>query len=426
MTLRLRLTLLYGGCFLLAGGVLLGITYALVAQSINGGNATSLVIRSKQARTPAGAQSLLRSAYGGNVAVSRPVSPGAKSVFFARTTGEVAPALLPPNFPRALRGAALSLRNQAQAQVVYERKHQLAALLTKSGIALVIMAFASIGLGWVVAGRALRPLRTMSARARRITEHNLYERLALEPRSDELGELAQTFDGLLGRLDRAFQSQRRFVANASHELRTPVTLERALIEVALSDPDASIESLRECCERVLAAGEQQERLIEALLTLARSQAGIEAHESVDLAAVSGELVSQRQSEAPPVAIEARLEPGTAVGDAALIERLVANLLDNAIAYNVPDGGWVRIWTGLDDGRPTVRVVNTGRAVPEDRVAELFEPFRRLNGDRTAERPGHGLGLSIVSAIATAHRAALQARPRADGGLEVEVAFPAPS
>ena len=288
------------------------------------------------------------------------------------------------------------------------------------------MALASIGLGWLVAGRALRPVRTMSSRARGISERNLHERLALDGPDDELKDLGETFDGLLGRLEAAFESQRRFVANASHELRTPITLERALVEVALSDPNPSIESLRETCWRVLTASEQQERLIEALLTLARSQRGLEARAPVDLRELTAEVVRAVPSNG--IRIETGLEDASTTGDPAMVERLVANLIQNAVRYNEPDG-WVSAWTGVRDGEPTVEVTNVGPVVLPEQVEELVKPFSRLDGNgsvaaRNADaRQGLGLGLSIVQAIADAHGARLITIPRAGGGLKVAVRFP---
>jgi signal transduction histidine kinase len=280
------------------------------------------------------------------------------------------------------------------------------------------MAILSIGLGWLMAGRALRPVRTMSTRARGISERNLHQRLAIGGPEDELKELADTFDELLARLESAFESQRRFVANASHELRTPITLERTLIEVALADPDTTVDSLRATCQRVLAAGEQQERMIEALLTLARSQRGLESRQPVDLAASAGDAVSAMRSDGIDLRIE--LDDARTTGDAALIERLISNLLDNAVRYN-ETGGWVEVRTEVDDGVPVVRVTNSGTVVPAAQIGTLTEPFRRLNGDRT-DQHRLGLGLSIVAAIAAAHGAALRTSPRAEGGLEVEVRF----
>jgi signal transduction histidine kinase len=436
MSLRLRLTLLYGACFLAAGVLLLAVTYGLVA------NTTSVstgAFVTKQGTVTADAGALpavpLPLPAGRALYLSR-AAPGPKvggvpnsiSVQIQQAYGQQLRKVDSATIQRittADRKRVVIVARQAKAALTRQRNQQLTALLTRSGLALVIMAFLSVALGWVVAGRALRPLRTMNARARRITENSLHERLAVEPSHDELGELARTFDGLLGRLQRAFESQRRFVANASHELRTPVTLERALVEVALADPDASVQSLRECCERVRVAGEQQERLIEALLTLARSQGGVDACDLVDLRALVGELVRQHQGDTATVTIEATLGPAAAKGDGALIERLAANLIDNALAYNVASGGWVRVWTGTQGGRPTLRVANSGRVVPEERLEEIFEPFRCLDGERLGGSRGVGLGLSIVAAIATAHQATLDVRPVTEGGLRIEVRFPAP-
>jgi signal transduction histidine kinase len=409
MTLRLRLTLLYGSCFLVAGAALLGITYALVAGHVVGSNA-QLAIAVRAPDSPA---------LGGTVRTATP-----NGVFFQRTsvTGPVVKRTLPAGVPPGFVATAKRLQTEARLGVADVRSSQLNALLIESGIALAIMAVISVGLGWLLAGRALRPLVTMNARARQITEHNLHERLGVEARDDELGELAETFDGVLGRLQRAFDAQRRFVANASHELRTPITLERALVEVALADPDSSIDSLRACCERVLAAGEQQERLIEALLTLARSQAGVQATTEVDLATVAGELIAECQGSA--VRIEAGLSPAIVRGDSALLERMLANLLDNAVAYNLSSGGWVRVSTRSDGSGPRLVVVNSGSIVPCERVGELLEPFRRLDGERLNGSSGLGLGLSIVAAIASAHGGTVSVLARPEGGLEVEVSLPA--
>ena len=302
-----------------------------------------------------------------------------------------------------------------------QQSSQQDALLTRSGIALGIMAIISIGLGWLVAGRALRPVRTMSARARSISEHNLHKRLALKGPNDELKELADTFDDLLARLESAFESQRQFVANASHELRTPITLERALVEVALADSGATTDTLRGTCQRVLASSEHQERMIDALLTLARSQRGLQSREELWL----DEVVAEALESIRPggVRIEAVLGPAPTLGDAALVERLVGNLLDNALRYNFASAGWIRVWTGMRDGLPVLRVANSGEVVRDDQAAALTEPFRRLNGNRVDGR-GAGLGLSIVAAIVAAHGAKLDVAPGSEGGLEVEVRFPA--
>jgi signal transduction histidine kinase len=283
------------------------------------------------------------------------------------------------------------------------------------------MALASIGLGWAMAGRALRPVRTMGFRARGISERNLNERLALEGPDDELKELADTFDGLLGRLEAAFESERRFVANASHELRTPITLERALVEVALADPQPTIDSLRDTCRRVLAASEQQERLIEALLALARSQRGLESRAPIDLRQITAEVVRAVPSDG--LRVETELADACTTGDQAMVERLVANLVENAVRHNRP-GGWVSAWTGRRDGLPTIEVTNAGPVIEPAQVDRLIRPFYRGAENANGDGRGLGLGLSIVQAIAEAHGAALETEARPEGGLRVSVAFPA--
>jgi signal transduction histidine kinase len=276
-----------------------------------------------------------------------------------------------------------------------------------------------------MAGRVLTPLRTMTARAQRISERNLHERLALSGPDDELRELGDTFDGLLGRLERAFEAQRRFVANASHELRTPLTAERAMVEVALADPELDIASLRDVCERVISAGEDQERLIEALLTLARSQRGLERREQFDLADVVKEALTAlggRSSQRLPT-IESLLARAPLAGDRQLIERLVVNLLDNAVGHNT-DGGWVEVRTSQTAGQALLRIANSGPRVATAELGALLEPFRRAASDRAGQHSGHGLGLSIAAAIAETHGTSIRLNAREGGGLEVEVAFPA--
>lgn len=294
-----------------------------------------------------------------------------------------------------------------------------------SGIALAMMAGVALALGWWMAGRVLRPLRTMTVAARRISEHNLGARLAIQGPRDEMRDLAETIDALLSRLEGAFEAQRRFVANASHELRTPLTLSRALLEVALADATASGDTLRGACERVLAAQEDQERLIEALLVLARSQCGLERREPIDLAAVAMDVVETRDAEAAAhgVTLEVALPSARILGERRLVGRLVSNLVENAIRYNVP-GGRVEVAAERAGGRVVLRVANTGPRVPPDQIGRLLQPFQRLAEGRGTRRDGLGLGLSIVAAIAQAHDARLQVRPGAEGGLDIEVAFPA--
>jgi signal transduction histidine kinase len=292
-----------------------------------------------------------------------------------------------------------------------------------SGIALAVLAVASIALGWLVADRALRPLRIITAAARMVSASSLDERLRLADSYDEFRELSDTLDGLFARLEAAFDSQRHFVANASHELRTPLTAERTVLQVALADPDASAESLRAACQQLLQLGQQQERLIDALLTLASSQRGLRSWEPFDLAEVTARVMDGRRQEAARlgVRVETRLAPAIATGDPSLAESLVANLVDNAIRHNVADGQ-VQVTTAAPAGLPCFSITNTGPVIPPGEVGRLLEPFQQLDGERTRRDGGHGLGLAIISAVASAHDASLTVRARPEGGLDVAVMF----
>jgi signal transduction histidine kinase len=392
-TVRLKLTVLYGALFLVCGIALLAVTYFLVEQHLP----TALT-----------SKDLIQTHVSGNQTseVCYTQVAGSSAGFGAGAAGSSVPT---PNGCAVLLGAA--------------RDDELRQLITDSGIALAIMAAASTGLGWVVAGRVLQPLRTITTAARRISASNLYQRLALDGPDDELTELGKTFNGLLARLELSFAAQRQFVANASHELRTPLARQRTLVEVALRDPDATVGSLQQTMERVLATGEEQERLIEALLTLARSQRGLDRRDPLDLAAVTGAAVSATETEAADrgVRVNTSLGSAPALGDQRLAERLAANLVDNAVRHNVP-GGWVEVATATRSGRGVLSVCNTGPVIAPGQVERLFQPFGRLEATRLS-RDGLGLGLSIVTAIAAAHDADLRARPLPGGGLEVEVHFP---
>lgn len=304
----------------------------------------------------------------------------------------------------------------------------LPGVLAYSGIAFAVLAVLAAVLGWLMADRALRPLRAITAAARAISASNLDERLGLGGSYQEFRELGDTLDDLFARLEAAFESQRHFVANASHELRTPLAAERAVIQVALADPDASTESLRSACQQLLALGEQQESLIDALLTLASSQRGLAKREPFDLAEVTGQVVHACGQEASRrgVRVEASLPAAVADGDPDLAASLAANLVSNAIRHNVA-GGWVQIATSSAAGAACLSVANTGEVVPPGEVSRLFQPFQQLGGERTQHEAGHGLGLAIVQAIADAHGASLTAQARAGGGLDITVTFgPAPA
>jgi signal transduction histidine kinase len=271
-------------------------------------------------------------------------------------------------------------------------------------------------LGYLIAGQALAPLRRVTGLARLVTQERLGERIAMRGPHDELRELADTVDGMLDRLEAAFDGQRRFVANASHELRTPLTVIRAEVEVALADPDATAADLRHMGEVVLEAADRTQALLDSLMVLARSQQVLPRREPVDLAAAARTAVATTEREARELHVTLDLEPAPLEGDPVLVERLVANLVENAVRHNEP-GGRVHITT-----RPgLVRVENTGAAIAPQDVRRLAEPFERLGRD--SDGPGAGLGLSIVRAVADAHDAQLELDPRAGGGLEVTVTFP---
>ncbi len=300
----------------------------------------------------------------------------------------------------------------------------LQPVLVASAAGLAIMVAVAVVLGWLIAGRFLRPLRTINANARDISASNLHRRLGPTGRNDEFTELAETLDDLFERLEASFESQRHFVANASHELRTPLTAERTLVQVALADPDASAETLRSTCRDVLALGQSQERLIDALLTLASSEQGIERREPLDLAEIAGNVVLGRRHDAQgrDIRLDTMLATAPVAGDPDLVESLVGNLVDNALRYNAP-GGRIEITTASDIGRARITVSNTGPEIPPIEVECLFQPFHRLGGRRVQHTDGHGLGLAIVRAIASAHGANLVPRARPEGGLRIEVNFP---
>lgn len=296
----------------------------------------------------------------------------------------------------------------------------LRSLLTQGGAALFVVGTGALGLGWVIAGRVLRPLTTITATARRVAERSLHERIRAAGPHDEVRELSDTLDDMLDRLDRAFDGQRRFVGNASHELKTPLAINRTLIEVAMGRPDAPPQLLQ-LGQTLLEVNARHERLIDGLLTLARSEHSLAATEPVDLAALCDHLLDA----APGLTVHRDLDPATVPGDPVLLERLVLNLIQNAVRYN-HSGGAVWIGTGLADGLAVLRVANTGPVVAAYELPALFEPFRRLGADRIGSARGTGLGLSIVRSVARAHGGDVQAvpRPAADGGgLEITVALP---
>jgi signal transduction histidine kinase len=309
-----------------------------------------------------------------------------------------------------------------RAQLV-ARAEYLHGFLVESGIALAAMAVLAFALGWVVAGRVLRPLRAITATARAISATSLHERLALTGPDDEFKELADTLDGLFARLEASFTAQRNFVASAAHELRTPLTLDKTLLQVALRNPRSTAEQWRATGAELLESGLQQERILEALLTLATSEAGLGRREPADLARVATACLEYVGAEAGRRGLQVETSLGTAplLGEPDLITRLVANLVDNAVRHNVP-GGTVEVSTAQRDGQAVLTVANSGPVVPPGEIARLLQPFQRLATARSSDGDGHGLGLPIVRAIAAGHGAALTTRARPEGGLHVEVRF----
>jgi signal transduction histidine kinase len=370
LTIRARLTLVYSALLMLAGLILLTTMYVLVSHRL----------RPEQATT-----------------VPRP-------------------------------GGSAAVQGQLDL-MHYLRDDTLEILLAQGGLALAVISILAIGLGWVIAGRLLRPLNRVTDTARRIadapaTDRRLHERIALEGPNDEVRKLADVFDLMLERLDKSFDAQRRFIANASHELRTPLTVNRALLEVAVHRQNAPAET-RQLGETLLELNGRHERLIEGLLLLARSEQGFTESSFVDLADLARYVTEQQ----PAGHLTIDVDPGEAptMGNAILLERLVRNLVENAIRYNVPAGGWVRVRTRTGPEQEAIlEVSNTGPVVPTFEVAGLFEPFRRLETERTSNgKPGAGLGLSIVRSIVEAHAGSVQARARREGGMIFTVKLPPP-
>ena len=300
-------------------------------------------------------------------------------------------------------------------------------LLIACAIALAVIAVAATAIGWLMAGRVLRPLRTITAAAQRISASSLHERLALPGPDDELKELGDTLDGLFARLEGSFDAQRRFAANASHDLRTPLTRERTLLQVTLADPEASTGTWQDVGQELLASNAEQEHLIEALLTLASSEAGPGEPVPTDLAAITSAALDDADPAISRQALRARadIQPAILDGDPVLVQQLVTNLIDNAVRHNIP-GGDLRISTKASQAGAVLSVTNSGHVIPAAEVDRLFQPFQRF-GPRPGRRDGgHGLGLSIVRAIATAHAATITAQPRPGGGLAIDVTFPPPA
>ena len=428
-TARLRLTALYGGLFLLSGVALLASTYILfehaarykTPQLPKVPRAPAIQI-SKQPPAPTDPLTLPQlTEVERRLQAQHPFGPGS-------LTGPREQLLLRDRdqLTRAVHQLARAVHQLAQvgpAQAA-QRATDSHQLLANSVIALAIVALLAILAGWLVAGRMLRPIRTITRTALRISSTSLHERLALDGPNDEFKELGDTLDGLFTRLEAAFEAQRHFVANASHELRTPLTAERALLQVALDDPKTTTAAWRSTAEQVLASNADHARLIEALLALASSQSELNGHEPVDLAITVTATLADLTPEIEQLGIhvEKATPPAPLEGDTLLVQQLVANLLANAVRHNTV-GGRVEVVTAVKEGQAWLSVTNTGPLIPASEVERLFQPFQRLDPRRTYHKNGHGLGLSIVQAIANAHHAQLTAHARPTGGLTVEVSFP---
>ncbi|WP_411072555.1 sensor histidine kinase [Streptomyces sp. cmx-4-25] len=383
-TIRIRLTLLYGGMFLIAGILLLSIIYLFTAQAL---------------------------------------SDSVAQLPFKVVNGTVQPTTswcrLPENNPTGDQlndAVTICLRHQGDLALEDLLRRSLFALL---GLSIIAFAF-----GYAMAGRVLSPLGRITRTARQVAGSDLSRRIELDGPDDELKELADTFDEMLERLERAFTAQQRFVANASHELRTPLAINRTLLEVHLSDPGAPVE-LQQLGKTLLATNERSEQLVEGLLLLARSDNQIIERKAVDLAEVADRGVDQVRAEAEGRGVEIRGERAPAVvqGNGVLLERIALNLLQNAVRYNVPEDGWVEVTTGVEHGQAVLLVSNTGPVVPAYEIDNLFEPFRRLRQERTGSDKGVGLGLSIARSVARAHSGRIIAEPREGGGLVMRVTLP---
>ncbi|HWE58112.1 MAG TPA: ATP-binding protein [Solirubrobacteraceae bacterium] len=382
LSARSRLTLLYMSLFALGGAALVAITYVLVVHSLHP-SATTAIPRATS-----------RAIAGCITAVHRHGSHGSMQ-----------------------KCAALYVIG-VQAGVAAQRNTTANHLLSYSLLGLAGMTLLAAVAGWGLAGRILRPVQRLTAAARAASEQDLSQRIGLQGPRDELRELADTFDNMLARLDHAFASQRQFIANASHELRTPLTVMRTAIDVVLGKPQPTLEELVSMAGEVRQAVNHSERLIEVLLILARGEQARAFREPLDLAAVVEDALDGRTANG--ITSTVTLDEAPVTGDGVLLERLVANLLDNAELYNLA-GGTVEVSTATDNGESLVRIANTGHVIPPDQVERLLLPFTRLD-DRTRHR-GFGLGLALVSSIATVHNGTVHATAVATGGLDITVRLP---
>jgi signal transduction histidine kinase len=396
-SIRLRLTAWYATIFIAMGTVLLGVSYAVVRHEF----------RDEQGKVHVAVEELT------------PVKSGAPTIRV-----KIAPGIPPENtnpvrtLSAAERDVYRQARNAYAIQVHAANDRALSHVLLAFGGALLLVTLASVAAGWMVAGRALRPISRITATARSISERTLDARIALDGPRDELRELADTFDSMLERLEAAFESQRRFVANASHELRSPLTVIRTEADVTLTDPHATTGELRRMGEEVLVAADQMDGLLDGLMVLAMSERP--RREPLDLASAVG--AAARTVFSDDVRVRLDLGPAAVRGERRMLERLAANLIENGVRYNAP-GGYVAVSTRVNEGGgAVVDVVNSGPHVDPAVAQRLTEPFER--GGRAHDGGGSGLGLSIVRSVAEAHGGRLTLTPRREGGLAVRVTLPA--
>jgi signal transduction histidine kinase len=396
--------------FFLAGLVILAVTYFLVKNSLEDNEPKALRAGVAAAATP------------DKLSMFDPTADPNEKVSFTNPITGATSVIANRDVPKALNAAITNFQKEVQRAEEHRRNQALQGLLRRSGAAIVLIGLGAVGFGWLMAGRVLRPINDITATARRVAASSgrgLHERIALDGPADELKELADTFDDMLERLDESFAGQRRFVDNASHELRTPLAINRTVLEVTLADPEASADT-RQLARTLLATNDRSQRLIEGLLLLARSDNELVEQQQVDLAEVGVHVIGLLADEARSAGIDLRhrFDAAPVDGDPVLLERLMQNLVQNGIRHNEP-GGWVQVTTGPEG----LVVTNSGPVVPSYEVESLFEPFRRLQEERTTGSRGIGLGLSIVRSIVRAHHGEITAEPRADGGLTLRVRLP---
>jgi len=385
ISLRTRLTLVYGSLFLVMGIILETATYLVTTQAVK---ARFGILLTNQ---PAG--------------FVPNDDPGSQTV-------KIMPA---------------QVTDAIHHQIAVQQHAILKQLVQSSAVALIAVAILAVALGYIVSGRMLRPLQQITATGQRLSESNLHERIGLTGPNDEIKKLADTFDSMLDRLHRAFDSQRRFIANASHELRTPLAINRTVIDVAAAKPGAP-ETVKVLAGKLLTTINRQERLLDGLLLLARSEHELQERFPIDLAALTANTIEQltERARSAGVTLTHALRPAYTSGDLILLERAAMNLLENAIKYNSVDDARVWVRTGQVNGRAWLQIENTGTAISPDQAEAIFEPFRRLRADRVGSAQGAGLGLSIVRAIVHAHAGVVSAAPPPAGGVVITLQLPAVS